>query len=420
MGAPPQRKVLTKQPMRRIDLREYRRSEVSHTLSVYERHELRERLSVTIDPSDQDASYHLTPGSTVGAVEIGDLSVLIEPKVGIPRLLSLACYAMGEFKPQNLDFDFGEDEALPDVLTLSLAAASRRAFRRGLLHGYRTEEERLYGIRGRIRFDDQLRRRFGVAIPVEVRYDDFTDDILANRLVKAAVARLSRMRLRSREARRQLGWVAGMLSRISLIEFSPGKTPEIGFDRLNKHYRGVVALARLILRHSEYQSTRGDIRARGFLVDMNKLFQEFLTRALRETLRISPRIFRSDRGLPAVTLDEAGQVKLQPDLSWWESGECTFVGDAKYKRVSDERVSNADLYQLLAYATALDLPGGMLIYAKGEADPIIHQVRHSGKRLEVAALDLSRSFDDILNQVEDLADRVKRLRNAAGRLSKAT
>ena len=403
--------------MRQIDLREYRRSEHSYVLAARERRELRELLSLAIDPSDQEATYHLTPGAIVGAVEIGNLSVLIEPKIGIPQLLSLACYAMGEFKPQ--DFDFGEDAALPDILALSLAAASRRAFRRGLLHGYRTEEEALYGIRGRIRFDDQLRRRFGVAIPIEVRYDDFTDDILANRLVKAAIDQLSRMRLRSPEARRQLGWVSGILSRISLIEFPPDQIPEITFDRLNEHYRGVVALARLLLRHSAFQSSRGKIRASGFLVDMNKLFQEFVTRALREALKVSEGTFRSDSGLPGIALDEAGRVKLKPDLSWWESGTCTFVGDAKYKRISDERVPNADLYQLLAYATALNLPGGLLIYAKGEADPIIHQVRHSGKGLQVAALDLSCPFDEILTQVESLADQVKRLRNETLSMSNA-
>ena len=405
--------------MRQIELREYQRSEHSYVLAARERRELRELLCLAIDPSDQEATYHLTPGATVGAIEIDNLSVLIEPKIGIPQLLSLACYAMGNFKPQDVDFDFGENEALPDILALSLAAASRRAFRRGLLHGYRTEEEALYGIRGRIRFDDQLRRRFGVAIPVEVRYDDFTDDILANRLVKAAIERLSRMRLRSPEARRQLGWVSGILSRISLIEFPPDQIPEITFDRLNEHYRGVVALARLLLRHSAFQSSRGKIRASGFLVDMNKLFQEFVTRALREALKVSEGTFRSDSGLPGIALDEAGRVKLKPDLSWWESGTCMFVGDAKYKRISDERVPNADLYQLLAYATALNLPGGLLIYAKGEADPIIHQVRHSGKGLQVAALDLSCPFDEILTQVESLADQVKRLRNAALSMSNA-
>ena len=73
----------------------------------------------------------------------------------------------------------------------------------------------------------------------------------------------------------------------------------------------------------------------------------------------------------------------------------------------------ADLYQLLAYTTALDLPGGLLIYAQGEPEPAMHTVRHSGKRLEVAALDLSGGLDGILASVEDLAQRVTGLRRAA-------
>ena len=66
-------------------------------------------------------------------------------------------------------------------------------------------------MRGRIRFDDQLRRRFGIPLPVEVSYDEFTDDVLANQLVKAAAYRLGRARLRSALARRGLGWLAAML-----------------------------------------------------------------------------------------------------------------------------------------------------------------------------------------------------------------
>ena len=72
------------------------------------------------------------------------------------------------------------------------------------------------------------------------------------------------------------------------------------------------------------------------------------------------------------------------------------MGDAKYKRVKFEGVPNADLYQLLAYVTALDLPGGLLVYAQGEADAARYQVRHSGKQLEVAALDLGGTLDAVL------------------------
>ena len=93
-------------------------------------------------------------------------------------------------------------------------------------------------------------------------------------------------------------------------------------------------------------------------------------------------------------LDKTRRVRLEPDLSWWQDRCCVFVGDAKYKNVAGERsVPNADLYQLLAYVTALDLPGGLLIYAQGEADTTTYRVRHSRKRLEVAALDLSGTME---------------------------
>ena len=405
--------------MRQIDLTEYQQSEAI-PLSITERDDLQAVVpSLTIVPAaGEDAAYHLTPSSTVGAVEIGDLSVLIRPKIGIPQLLSLACYAMGVFKSQEKRlFDFEEEtETPPDTLALALHAAARRAFSRGLLHGYRTEEEALHTVRGRIRFADQIRQRYGIPLPIEVRYDEFTDDTIENRLVKAAVARLGGMRLRSQQARRNLGWIAAMLENVSSVESFPKDVPDVRFDRINEHYRGVVGLSRLILRHSAFESERGVVHATGFLMDMNTLFQEFLTVALRETLGLTERVFREKN---IDTLDVDGKVKLRPDLTWWHGRDCQFVGDAKYKGIENESVPNADLYQLLAYVTALNLPGGLLIYAQGKAETATYTVRNSGRRLEVAALNLGGSLDAVLKRVDVLAERVKALRDEAIALDRA-
>ena len=359
--------------MREIDLQEHATS-APLTLCVDERDALlaREDLGLAIAPFTGTADqYTLTPGSVVGAVEVGGLSVRIAPKIGIGQLLSLACYAIGKVRFQAREFDFPEHSALPDALALAFGAAARRAFSRGLLHGYRTEEDALPAVRGRIRFDDQIRRRFGSRLPVEVRYDEFTVDILLNRLVKAAAHRLGTLGLRSRDARSRVAWVAESLRDVSLAAFPPGAVPEVRFDRLNEHYRGVAALARLVLRHGAFEAGRGKVRASGFLMDMNQVFQEFVTVALRECLELSDHRFRSDDRLSGeyrVHLDEANRVGLKPDLSWWDGRVCTFVGDAKYKRTKDMRVPNADLYQMLAYATALDLPGGLLVYAEGDTE----------------------------------------------------
>ena len=398
--------------MRQVDLREYVPSDPIR-LSVAECDSLRAVLpSLTIEPAPGvEGEYHLTPGSTIGALELGELSISIRPKLDISRVLFLASYAMGAFKLREMDrFNFEEALSLVEALALALTATARRAFASGLLHGYRTQEEAMHTVRGRVRIAEQIRRRFGVPLPLEVRYDEFTDDIKANRLVKAAAARLGRMRVRSQQSRAGLRWVSARLANVSLVEFPANAVPVVSFDRLNAHYREVVALSRLILRYASFETGRGGNRAPGFLMDMNVVFQEFVTQALREALGVSDRTFRADDRIPSVFLDEAKRVRLKPDLSWWDGQTCTFVGDAKYKRISGEQVPNADLYQLLAYATALDLPGGLLIYAQGEAERAVHQVRYAGKRLEIAALDLSGTIDELLADIDKLAKRVCALR----------
>ena len=82
------------QAMREISLREYQRSP-AHTLSAGERDMLKAVLpSTTIETAaGAEGIYHLTPGSVVGAVEVGALSVLLaRPRSAYP--ISCLCPAM--------------------------------------------------------------------------------------------------------------------------------------------------------------------------------------------------------------------------------------------------------------------------------------------------------------------------------------
>ena len=89
--------------------------------------------------------------------------------------------------------------------------------------------------------------------------------------------------------------------------------------------------------------------------------------------------------------------------------------DVEYKNISEQSVPVGDMYQLLAYVTALDLPGGLLVYAQDEANAGTYCTRHSGKKLQVAALDLSGTLDETLRRVSDLACTVRKFRDEATR-----
>lgn len=384
-------------------------------LSMEQRDALRRLVpSVSVVPTPgREGAYDLTPGSVIGAVALPGLAVEIRPKIEIDRVLFLLSYALDPRAWRRDTFLFEARPSLLESLIPSFVRQVRHAFRRGLLQGYRSDEDALQTLRGRIRIDDQLRRRFGLFPPVEVRFDELTEDIEVNRLIRAAVDRLERMPLRFDDSRTALRRIRGALERVTLKEYTPAQLPEIAWDRLNEHYRGAVEMAKLILRSTSFDLRHGAVRASAFLVDMNEVFETFVAEALREALGLSPRAFpRGARGRD-LWLDQGRAIRLEPDLSWWEGSACLFVGDLKYKRVGMRGIKHPDLYQLLAYTVAAGLSTGLLIYAAGEGEPAAHEIVEAGKRLEVVTLDLSCEPRALLAQIGELAVGVRRMRRGA-------
>ena len=65
-------------------------------------------------------------------------------------------------------------------------------------------------------------------------------------------------------------------------------------------------------------------------------------------------------------------ARIRPDLTFEQpTGKAVYVADTKYKITADGYARDADYYQILAYARALDVPAGMLIYCQrnGDAPP---------------------------------------------------
>jgi len=371
-------------------------------------------LAITPSPG-RAGRYYLTPGSWVGIVQLGSMVVEIRPKLPVEHVLFLLSYAAD---PHAWRAGSEEAPALERGATLAEAVVwlfvqqVRRAVRRGLLQGYCTREAALPGVRGRLRFEAQVREHFGLFPPAEVRHDELTEDIELNRLLKAALLRLERLPPRTPGCRHALRRLAARFTHVSTVEYDPRAVPEVAFTRLEAHYRPAVQLARLILRSSSVEARAGSVPAVSLLVDMSRVFEDFVVVALRQALGLTEQSFPQGAAGRTLVLDRAGAVRLEPDLSWWEGSRCCFVGDVKYKRAREGE--HADLYQVLAYAVAADLPCGLLVYAAGEADPASHEVVYAGKLLQVVALDLAGPPPAILAQIELLAQRVRRLRRLPG------
>ena len=353
-------------------------------------------------PTEVSGSWLLVPGGHVGAVRVGGVSVHVAPKVPITRLMFLLEYSPRQPAWQRERVELAEHSDLLQVIATVFARSADGATRAGLLQGYVTIEESLPVVRGRIREAKQMRLRQGRPLPVEVRYDDFTVDIAENELLLAATRRLLQLPNLASRTRHQL-----MLLRQRMAEVSPlirgAALPRWAPSRLNIRYQPALRLAEAILAGSSFEHQVGSLPVHGFVLNMAKVFEDFLTQALRAALQPSGGLVKAQK---TVHLDEGQQIRIKPDIVWVDGHRPLAVVDAKYKAEKPEGFPDADVYQALAYATALNLRDSHLVYAKGNEPAQSYTVCHSGVRITAHTLDLDKTAEGLLDQVFQLAQRI--------------
>jgi 5-methylcytosine-specific restriction enzyme subunit McrC len=174
------------------------------------------------DPAGE-GTWLVRAAGKVGVARVGDMEIWVQPKVPIDRLLFLVGYALNPvgWRAETAQVD-AHDDLVPAV-TQALGRQSEHALRQGLIQGYQVREDSAPVLRGRLREADQLRRRFGLALPVEIRYDEFTTDIAENQILRATAERMLRVPRVDADAKRRLRHVLALLADVSSLV--PGLHP---------------------------------------------------------------------------------------------------------------------------------------------------------------------------------------------------
>ncbi|ETD31756.1 McrC family protein [Williamsia sp. D3] len=352
----------------------------------------------------------LLPRKRVGAVRVDDLQVQVNPKdkVGLTRLLFLLGYAAdpGFLDPTYQDVQAEEHPDLWTALAESIIRLTERALLHGVLQGYRTVDEAARTVRGRIRIGDQLARRPGLMLPLEVTYDEYTIDTAENRILRTALRRMLAVPGLSGPLRARL---AHLDSRFDGVEMIPRGLPLPHWlpSRLNIRYQPALRLAEVVLRNCSAEAGPGDTNVAAFVVEMWKVFEDFVTVALRESL--AGRYPGRTESQYGSYLDEPilgkSVVRLETDVVHIVDRTPRLIFDAKYKVASSSgRYPNADHYQMLAYCTALRLRTAWLVYAGGIGQSISRRIVNTDFTIVEYPLNLKKHPLELLAQVDQLVE----------------
>lgn len=148
---------------------------------------------------------------------------------------------------------------------------------------------------------------------------------------------------------------------VSLREHEPGDYVGRRYDRLNDDYAAMHALGRFIVEQAGPRHAHGEHGMVPFLLDMNRLFEQFVAAWLRAHLPDELTVDHQDN----MTFGAGTTVRFVADLVLRHraTGKVIAVLDTKYK--TSPAPSSDDLAQVVAYAQAWGTTEAVLVYPEG-------------------------------------------------------
>jgi 5-methylcytosine-specific restriction enzyme subunit McrC len=358
---------------------------------------------ISVEMGESQGSWLVRPDSKVGVVIVDGVSFVIAPKMGTLNAIAMLDGNSQLVKWGNDSFSYDSSlDFLEAVVRVFLESLSR-ALAYGIRRDYVEKSEYLMGVRGRIDIKSLSSKPHMVG-RIPCSFDEYTQDIPLMQILLMACRRLMQIPNLKAESRQKLIELESRFEGVSesqtVLSWYETWTP----NRLERPYQRCVSFAALILRSVSLSLAPGGLQSPTFLIDMNVLVEEFVSRRLERKLenRLNVELQRE------LNLDTEGRVKIKPDIFFRQGKKPVLVADVKYKNVSSfNRAQNQDIYQVATYARALGVHRGLIISCTADEQKLdTLKFQEGDLEVELWPLDLSVSVQKMDEQIDALADQI--------------
>lgn len=381
--------------------------------------------------------HALRARSVVGVIAAEGCTLEILPKIDVQemgssktpairrRLVHMLAVALDLRIDVGPISDLGwQSETVLEILIQVFSEKLADAVRQGMPRHYLGREDDLPRLRGSLDVTRQFTRHAVNPSRLACRFDELSNDIALNRIMKAAVTKLARF-ARTTSNRRRLQELAFAYADITAVPTSALHWDQVVLDRTNRRWSELLNLARLLLSERFQTSTSGQGSGFSLLFDMNVLFEEYVGRLIRRALAgTGLRVSLQGGRLYCLTEEETGQSLFQtkPDILIRDGQDVLQIIDTKWKRISARAddpkrgVSQADVYQMMAYGRLYKAPCLTLLFphhhglGAPEGRQAIHRIGRDEAWLETSSFDVSHGRDTlqrlqqlVLAQEEDVS-----------------
>ena len=284
--------------------------------------------------------------------------------------------------------------------------------RKGLRSAYITVEDNIPYYKGKLLVNQHIRHNLTHAERFYCAYDEFHVNRPENRLLKSTLLKLQRISsdFQNQKKLRQL------LVYFELVE--PSLNYEADFsriviDRNTRAYEMPLKWAEVFLLGKSFTNFTGKTDAVSLLFPMEKMFESYVAR-LAEISSVLQKNWdvTKQEGSHFLFTEPKKRFNLRPDIVLRQKDKSkTIIVDTKWKRLTNDEnknygISQADMYQMYAYAREFETPYVCLIYPKNKEvstseDNIVEVAvyKNSHKMVEIHILMADLGDDDNLNNL---------------------
>jgi len=296
-----------------------------------------------------------------------------------------------------------------------LVNATRRLLRQRLDRGYREEVNELRRPRGKIHLLRSITRGAHLRGVLECAFDDITEDVLHNRIIKATVTRLATLTGLTAELRYGLLSVAREMPGVADVHLAAQDFQRVQLHSNLRRYRLALNVCELLYRCLLPDERTGRWHFRSFAGDereMGHLFETFVREFLAHEQHVFTRVASTRIGwvvegdtnnlLPGMKTD----ITLRrPGHSVVLETKC-YGAPLKTGQFGGATLRSRDVYQLVAYLANFRAAGdrltGVLLYAVDRPTVPPTRIRLLGHDVHVLELNLNQPWQDIDRALRDL------------------
>lgn len=305
------------------------------------------------------------------------------------------------YKPFNSSNVKSDKMTLFEIFIRMFLTEVGRLIKRGLKHGYVHYEENALFLKGKIDFNQQIKKNLIHKERFYIEYDDFQANRPENKIIKST---LLYVKQKSHEAG-NLRDCERYLKYFSDIDESVNYENDFAQYTANRNmmeYDQILKWCRIFLLNNSFTAFHGSDVAFALLFPMERLFESFVANRVKHHLDMTKyRVSAQDKRY--YLFDSPKKFSIRPDIVVYnENTKERVILDTKWKMLSPQYpnygISQGDMYQMYVYHKKYNAKKVVLVYplnnAFSDRSPIMEYYTDGSERVNVSVI-----FFDLMDVV---------------------